>query len=125
MAESGSVAWMFERRGYLTLDIDQGSEDEIMEIALEAGATDIEGDGTIWEVYTKPEELYKVKGGIEAKGKKCSSAEIYYEATTTIKPTPEQAKSAVNLIEALEDLDDTQNVHSNLDMDEELMAALG
>ncbi|MBI5060458.1 YebC/PmpR family DNA-binding transcriptional regulator [candidate division KSB1 bacterium] len=124
MAEAGAVAWMFDRRGYITLEADAGTEDEIMEIALEAGATDVEGDETIWEVYTAPEDLYKVKAGIEAKGKQTSSAEISYIPKNTVKVEADSAKSVLNLIEALEDLDDAQNVYSNFEIDEEVMETL-
>jgi transcriptional/translational regulatory protein YebC/TACO1 len=117
------VAWMFERRGYLTLEADQGTEDEIMEIALEAGAEDVQGDGTIWEVYTIPEDLYKVKSAIEAK-KKVSSAEISFIPRTTVKVEADKAQSLLNLIDALEELDDTQHVYSNFEMDDSVMESL-
>jgi YebC/PmpR family DNA-binding regulatory protein len=123
MAEAGAVAWMFERRGYLTLEADQGTEDEIMEIALEAGAEDVQGDGTIWEVYTIPEDLYKVKSAIEAK-KKVSSAEISFIPRTTVKVEADKAQSLLNLIDALEELDDTQHVYSNFEMDDSVMESL-
>ncbi|MCX6599966.1 MAG: YebC/PmpR family DNA-binding transcriptional regulator [bacterium] len=124
MAEAGAVAWMFERRGYLTLEVDQGTEDEIMEIAIEAGADDVRGDGTIWEVFTSPEDLYKVKAAIEARNKKVSSAEISYIPKTTMKVESDKAQSLVNLIDALEELDDTQHVYSNFEMDDSVMESL-
>jgi len=124
MAEAGAVAWMFDRRGYLTLDTDQGSEDEIIEIALEAGATDVSGDETTWEVFTSPEDLYKVKGGIEAKGKKVSHAEISYIPRTTVKVGADHARPLMSLIDALEDLDDTQHVYSNFEMEDAVMESL-
>ncbi len=125
MAEAGAVAWMFDRRGYLTLEADQGSEDEIMEIALEAGALDVEGDDTIWEVYTAPESLYLVKAALEAKGKRVSSTEISYIPKNTVKVEQDNAKAVLNLISALEELDDTQHVYSNFEMDDALMEAMG
>jgi len=124
MAEAGAVAWMFERRGYLTLEADQGTEDEIMEIAIEAGADDVRGDGTVWEVFTSPEDLYKVKAAIEARKKKVSSAEISYIPKTTMKVESDKAQSLVNLIDALEELDDTQHVYSNFEMDDSVMESL-
>jgi YebC/PmpR family DNA-binding regulatory protein len=124
MAEAGAVAWMFERRGYLTLEADQGTEDEIMEIAIEAGADDVRGDGTIWEVFTSPEDLYKVKTAIEARSKKVSSAEISYIPKTTMKVESDKAQSLLNLIDALEELDDTQHVYSNFEMDDSVMESL-
>jgi YebC/PmpR family DNA-binding regulatory protein len=124
MAEAGAVAWMFDRRGYLTMDPDQGSEDEIMDLALEAGATDVSGDETIWEVYTAPDELYLVKGNLEAKGKKIGSAEISYIPRTTVKVGADHGKTLLNLIDALEELDDTQHVYANFEMDDAVMEAL-
>jgi YebC/PmpR family DNA-binding regulatory protein len=124
LAEPGAVAWMFERKGYLTLDTAQGSEDEILEIALEAGADDVKGDDTIWEVFTPPEDLYKVKGGMEAKGKKISSTEISYIPKNTVKVEADHAKALFNLIDALEELDDTQRVYANFEVDDAVMESL-
>jgi len=124
MAEAGAVAWMFDRQGYLTLDVSQGSEDEILETALDAGATDVRGDGTIWEVFTSPEDLYRVKAGIEQRGKSVASAELSYIAKTTVKVDAENAKPLLNLIDALEELDDTQHVYSNFEMDDAVMESL-
>ncbi len=124
MAEAGAVAWMFDRKGYLTLEGDQGSEDEIMEIAIEAGADDVKGDETLWEIFTNPEDLYKVKAGIEAKGKKVSSAEISYIPKTTVKVEADSAKSLLGLIDAMEELDDTQHVYANFEMDDAVMDSL-
>ena len=124
MAEAGAVAWMFDRRGVITLEGDQGSEDEIMEIALNAGADDIRGDETLWEVYTSPESLYKIKAAIESAGKTVSSAAILYVPKNTIRVEQEQAKSLLNLIDALEELDDIQHVYANFEMDDAVMEAV-
>jgi YebC/PmpR family DNA-binding regulatory protein len=124
MVEAGAVAWMFERRGYLMLEADQGTEDEIMEIALEAGADDVRGDGTIWEVFTSPEDLYRVKAAIEARSKKVSSAEISFVPKNTVRIESDKAQSLLNLIDALEELDDTQHVYSNFEMDDSVMESL-
>ena len=124
MAEAGAVAWMFDRKGVLTLEGDQGSEDEIMEIALDAGAEDVRGDETLWEVFTTPDALYRVKQGIESKGKTVSSAAISYVPKNTVKVELDHAKTLLNLIDALEDLDDTQHVYANFEMDDEVMEAV-
>jgi YebC/PmpR family DNA-binding regulatory protein len=124
MAEAGSVAWMFDRKGVLTLEGDQGSEDEIMEVALDAGAEDIRGDDTLWEVYTTPDALYRVKQGIETKGKAVSSAAISYVPKNTVKVETDHAKTLLNLIDALEELDDTQHVYANFEMDDAVMEAV-
>jgi YebC/PmpR family DNA-binding regulatory protein len=124
MAEAGAVAWMFERKGVITLEGDQGSEDEIMEIALDAGAEDVRGDETLWEVHTAPELLYKVKAGIEASRKGVSSAGIQYVPKNTVKVEQDNAKTLLNLIDALEELDDTQHVYANFEMDDAVMEAV-
>ncbi|MBK6909833.1 MAG: YebC/PmpR family DNA-binding transcriptional regulator [bacterium] len=125
MAEAGSVGWMFERLGYLSLDLSQGDEDEMMEIALDAGASDVKSDGEMWEVFCATSDLYIVKGGIEAKGKKVDSAELSFIAKTTTRVEEAgAAKSVLGLIEALEELDDVQNVYSNYDMDDELIESI-
>lgn len=124
MAEAGAVAWMFERKGVLTLEGDQGTEDEIMEIALDAGADDIRGDETLWEVHTSPESLYKVKAALEAQRKTVSSAAIQYVPKNTIKVEQDNAKTLINLIDALEELDDTQHVYANFEMDDAVMEAV-
>ncbi|MBU0509375.1 YebC/PmpR family DNA-binding transcriptional regulator [bacterium] len=124
MAETGAVAWMFDRLGYLSLDKDQGGEEEIMELAIEAGATDVKGDDSIWEVYTTPEELYKVKAELETRGKTVASAEISYIPKNTIKVEADSAKTLLGLIDALEELDDAQNVYSNFEIDDSVMESL-
>lgn len=124
MAEAGAVAWMFDRLGYLTLEENQGNEDEIMEMALEAGAIDIKNEDSVWEIFTAPEDLYKVKSALEAKKKTVSSAEISFIPKNTIKVEQDNAKTLMRLIEALEELDDTQQVYANFDIDEEVMEAI-
>ncbi len=125
MAEAGAVSWMFERLGYLTLDMTQGTEDEIMLLALEAGATDVKNGGEVWEVYCAIGDLYVVKGALEAAGKKVDTAELSYIPQNIVKvETPEAAKSVLNIIEFLEEIDDAQNVYSNYEMDDDLIESL-
>lgn len=125
MAEAGAVSWMFDRLGYLTLDIDQGSEDEIMELALEAGATDVKNDGDIWEVFCATSDLYLIKAALESKGKKVDSAELSFIPKNTVKVEDAgSAKTVLTLIELLEEIDDAQNVFSNYEMDDALIESL-
>lgn len=121
LAETGAVAWMFDKLGYITIEGDQGTEDEIMEIALEAGATDIKGDETLWEVFTEPENLYKLKAELEAHGKTVASAALSYIPKNTVQVESSNAKAVLGLIEALEDLDDTQQVYSNFEIDDAVL----
>lgn len=124
LAESGAVAWMFDRSGYLTLDQSQGSEDEMMEIALEAGATDIRSEEGVWEIYCPPEDLYKLKGALEARGKVVTTAEISMIPQNTVKVEGSNATALLRLMEELEDHDDIQQVYSNFDIDESVMESM-
>ena len=121
LAETGAVAWMFSRSGYLTVDLAQCPEDEIMEIALEAGATDIVSEEGVWEIYCAPEDLYKVKSALEEKGKVVSSAEISLIPGNTVKVEGGNATTLLRLMEELEDHDDVQQVYSNFDIDDSLL----
>ncbi|MCB1059437.1 MAG: YebC/PmpR family DNA-binding transcriptional regulator [Calditrichaeota bacterium] len=125
MAEAGAVSWMFERLGYLTLDKSQGEEEEVMMLALEAGATDVKDGGEIWEVYCATGDLYVVKGALEAAGKTVDSAELSYIPNNTVKvEAADSAKSVLTIIELLEEIDDAQNVYSNYEMDDALIESL-
>jgi len=121
LAETGAVAWMFSRSGYLTVDLAQCPEDEIMEIALEAGATDIVSEEGVWEIYCAPENLYKVKSALEERGKVVSSAEISLIPGNTVKVEGGNATTLLRLMEELEDHDDVQQVYSNFDIDDSLL----
>jgi len=121
LAETGAVAWMFSRSGYLTVDLAQCPEDEIMEIALEAGATDIVSEEGVWEIYCAPEDLYKVKNALEERGKVVSSAEISLIPGNTVKVEGGNATTLLRLMEELEDHDDVQQVYSNFDIDDSLL----
>lgn len=125
LGETGCVAWMFERKGFIILQNDQEiDEDEVMMLALDAGAEDIkEEDGSV-EITTLPENLEIVKKALLEKSIKLASAEITMVPQNTIKLEGEDAIKMLKLIEALEDHDDVQEVYSNFDISEELMAQL-
>ncbi len=121
LAESGTVAWMFKKSGYLTLELSQGSEEEMMEVALDAGATDIQSDEEDWEIYTAPADLFKVKAALEAKGKVVTSAEIALIPDNTVKVEGSNASTLLRLMDDLEEHDDIQQVFSNFDIDVSVM----
>jgi YebC/PmpR family DNA-binding regulatory protein len=121
LAETGAVAWMFKKSGYLTIDFAQCPEDEIMEIALEAGASDIVGEEGVWEIYCASEDLYKVKSAFEGRGKTVASAEISLIPDNTIKVDGSNATTLLKLMEELEDHDDVQQVFSNFDVDDSVL----
>ncbi|HWQ13103.1 MAG TPA: YebC/PmpR family DNA-binding transcriptional regulator [Roseiflexaceae bacterium] len=122
--EPGSVSWMFEQKGLITIDLTQKKldPDEVMLQAIDAGADDVEvGEDTI-EVYTDFKQLAAVRQALLAAGLPLASAEKIMRAKTTVQPDPADALKAMRLMEKLEDLDDVQKVYSNLDLTDELAA---
>lgn len=124
LGESGSVAWMFKKKGVITVSASSTNEDALMEAGLEAGAEDVVAEGDTFFVYTDPNSLEPVKTAIEGKSIKIESAEVSMVPSTTIKLTGKDAENMLKLIENLEDHDDVQKVHSNFDIDDEEMAKL-
>ena len=122
LGQEGSVAYLFHRLGVLTY-APGASEDRIMEAALEAGADDVvsQDDGSI-EVITDPEHFAAVSEAMDKAGMKPDHAEITQRAANDITLEGEEAEKMWNLLEALEDLDDVQHVHSNADWPEALVS---
>ena len=123
MAESNAVAWNFDRRGYIAIPKSAGSEDVVFEKVLEAGADDLKTEGEIYQVYTDPSDLHSVVESLEAAGLKAEEATLTMLPKTTVEITADQAKTLLKLIEVLEDCDDVQNVYSNFEASDEVMAA--
>jgi len=121
MAGAGSVSYLFSKKGYFLIDKTQAKEDELMTIALEAGAEDFKADDKNFEITTAPQDFDKIKQALEAKGVKFQDAEITMIPSTTIKLAGGEAKQLLGLIEALEDHDDVQNVYANFDIPDEIM----
>ena len=126
LGEAGSVAWMFARKGLIQIEKDQApDEDRLLELALEAGADDLtDADGT-WEITTDPSAFGAVRDAVVAAGVPISSAELTMVPQTSVPVNGGQAKQVLALLEALEDLDDVQNVYGNFDIPEALMAEVG
>lgn len=125
LGTDGSVAYLFTRTGR----IGYGSEvdpDQVMEVALEAGAEDIElnDDGSV-DVFTAWEDLGQVKAALESAGLEPGEAEVTMIASTTVPVDAEGAERLMGLVEMLEDLDDVQNVYTNVEIPDEVIAALG
>ena len=124
LGESGSVGWMFEAKGLVTVEFptEQSFDaDEVMLQVIDAGADDVEVDGSIVEVYTAAEDLNNVRLALEAQHLPISNVERLMRATTPFTPDSESAAlAALRLMEKLEDLDDVQKVYSNLDVSDEL-----
>jgi len=119
MGESGCVNWMFSRRGLIVFDKSGISEDQIMDIALEAGADDAKDSESVWEVTCEPEQLERIKEAFEKKGLKPTVAEVSMIPQTTINLSGKEAEQMVRLMEELEGHDDVQNVYANFDISEE------
>ena len=118
LGEPGSVAWMFKRKGQIFIDEDRATEDQLMEICLEAGADDIVNAGGQWEVLSPIEAYQSVLDALQKAGIATESAELAYVAENSVKLEGAQARAMLKLHEALDDHDDVQNVYSNFDIDE-------
>jgi YebC/PmpR family DNA-binding regulatory protein len=123
LGESGSVGYMFTKKGMIVVDKAAVNEDKLTELALDAGADDLSDEGETWEVITGPKEYDAVLEAIKAAGVKPEHAEVTMIPSTYQKLEGAQANAMLRLLEVLEDLDDTQNVYTNFDMDEAAMAA--
>jgi YebC/PmpR family DNA-binding regulatory protein len=123
LGEPGSVAYLFEQKGYLLVE---GDEDEVMMAALDAGAEDIKpsGEGQ-FEVITAPGDLGTVREALQADGMAVEDAEVTQLPRSTIEVDRPTAPRVLRLVDALEDLDDVQAVHANFDIDERVLAELG
>ena len=118
LGETGSVGYMFAKKGLITVPSEGVSEDKLTEIALEAGAEDLALEGETWEITTAPDDFEPVLTAIKAAKLTPEVAEVTMIPTVYTKLEGAQAASMLRLLDVLEDLDDTQNVYSNFDMDE-------
>ena len=122
LGTSGSVAWMFDRRGQIYVDAARYDEDSVMEAALEAGAQDMTKEGDQYVVTTTPHDLHHVQEGLKAKTIAPESAEITMIPKSTVKIEGPDASRIVRLMETLEEHDDVAKVSSNFDVDLEALA---
>jgi len=125
LGESGCVSFLFDRKGQIVVDKSTTTEDELMEIALDAGAEDVVEEDSEFQVFTDPDELNTVREEMEKKGVVIVEASIAMLPQTTVDITDEKiAKRVLNLLEVLEDNDDGQNVYANFDISDEIMEQL-
>jgi YebC/PmpR family DNA-binding regulatory protein len=124
LGEKNCVAWMFNKKGLINIDKDKANEDDIIAIALDAGAEDVKVDEDSYEIVTSPEDFEKVKKAIDDAGIETNLAEVSIIPQTTIKVEGKEAHQVLKLIEALEEYDDTQNVHANFDIDDDIIEQL-
>ena len=125
LGAEGAVAWMFTKKGVISVAKSAAGEDKLTEIVLDAGAEDLSDDGDNWEVLTDPRDFEAVTEALKKAKIEPETAEVTKIASTYTKLEGAQANAMVRLLEALEDLDDTQNVYSNFDFDEAAMANAG
>lgn len=124
-AEIGSVAYQFSRRGEIRLEKGTLTEDAVMELALEAGAEDVQDDGDDWVIYTTTDQLFQVVGALREKGINTTSQKLIYQPNATITLTEiETARAVIKIYDLLDDYDDTQNVHTNFEIADEIADAL-
>jgi YebC/PmpR family DNA-binding regulatory protein len=119
LGETGCVAWMFSKKGVISLEKSAAPEERLFEVALEAGADDIADSGDEWEVTTPPEKLEDVKTALEGAGITVGSAEVTMVPQNTVTLLGRDAEQALKLLEALDDHDDVQKVAANVDIPQE------
>ncbi len=126
MGESGCVAWMFDKKGYILVNKESIDEDSLMAVALDAGAEDIKNDPDEdnYEIITAPEDLNAVKEYLEEKKITLTLSELTYVPQNYVKLEAKDARKMVQLMEILEDHDDVQNVYANFDIPDEVMEGL-
>ena len=124
LGATGCVAFIFEKKGEIYIEKAKASEEQVMELALEAGAEDIEDDGDAWRIVTDPSAFIAVKEALQAAGIEPDSAALGMIANNTVECLGKDAQKVLNLIEAFEDHDDVQKVHANFEIPDEEMAKL-
>ncbi len=119
LGENGSVSWMFERKGIISLPEQDKTEDDLMEIALEAGADDLQLEDEYFEITTSVESFETVRKALIENGLEVENASLQWIAKNTVDVQGEEAEKVIKLIDALEDCDDVQNVYTNTEFIEE------
>lgn len=118
---AGSVAWVFEKKGLITVDSDKCNEDELMEVALEAGAEDLKKEGDTFEIITSLADFEKVKKAIKEKGIEYNLAEVTMIPKEVKKLDAQLGKQLLRLVDTLEEHDDVQHVYANFDIPDEVI----
>jgi len=124
MGSAGCVAWMFHKRGLLSVDKSAADEERVMEVALDAGADDVADVGDVYEVVTAPESFEGVKNALQSAGIATTTAEVTMVPENTVAVSGKEAEQTMRLLEELDDHDDVQTVASNADISQEEMERL-
>jgi YebC/PmpR family DNA-binding regulatory protein len=126
LGDPGSTAWMFARKGVVQIEKSPAiDEEKLLEMALDAGAEDVADDGSTWEITTDATALRRVHEVIEAAGIPALSAELTMVPQTQVPVDGARARQVLALLDALEELDDVQNVYANFDIPDEVLAEVG
>ncbi|TCK62284.1 YebC/PmpR family DNA-binding transcriptional regulator [Seleniivibrio woodruffii] len=124
MGEAGCVAWIFETKGIIEISKEKADEETLFELALELGAEDVKDEGDVFQVVTEVSSYFSVKTALEEKKYDINYSEVTMKPKNTISLGVEDLKKLFTITDALEDLDDVQEVFSNFDADEATMAAM-
>jgi YebC/PmpR family DNA-binding regulatory protein len=123
LGETGSVRFMFHKKGLIAVEKDAATEEQLMDIVLEQGGEDLNDEGDTWEIVSDPADHERVTAAIKAAHIPTVMCEVTMVASTYTKLEGKEATQMIRLLEVLEDCDDTQNVYSNFDMDADQMEA--
>ncbi len=118
LGENGSVSWMFNRKGYITIEKEKIDEEKLFDIVVENGGEDVQDEGETWGVYTDIENFEKVREALEKAGVEMQEANLAMIPTTIARVEGKKLQSVLKLLDAFEEHDDVQNVWSNMDFDE-------
>jgi YebC/PmpR family DNA-binding regulatory protein len=124
LGEAGSVRWLFDSKGVVTVETGSADPDEVALVAIDAGAEDVQVDNGVLEVYTEPAQLEEIRGALEQAGVNVVSSESTMLPKTTVPLDQHAAEQTMRLVERLEELDDVQHVYSNSEVSDEVAAAL-
>jgi YebC/PmpR family DNA-binding regulatory protein len=125
LGETGTVGWVFERKGVILVEASRVDEDELLGLALDAGASDLRRVDSIFEITTTPQDLEGVRRALEGRGVPIQSAEVTYVPQSTVRLEGKDAQAVLRLVEGLEELDDVQHVYANFDIPDEVLEAQG
>lgn len=124
LGAANSVAWMFHKKGLIRLPKAGNDEEQLLTIALDAGAEDMSAEEDVFEIYTPPDKFESVKQALESKGIKPEEAEIQMIPENMVKVEGKDAEQVLKLMESLEEHEDVQHVYANFDIDEKTLASL-
>jgi YebC/PmpR family DNA-binding regulatory protein len=124
LAAENSVAWMFSRKGQVVVEKDKIDEEKLLNAALDAGADDMNDDGSVWEIVSTPEAFETVRDAVKGLGIEVASAEVAMVPQNYVKLTGKDAQQMLKLFEAIDDHDDVQHVWANFDIEEKEIEAL-